>query len=60
MISTIFHRPEIKIVVRNQRNGQPPLLKAMARMQKKLEKLGKRRKKDQKRKRKGLAAMTWS
>ena len=42
MIPTIFCRPEIKIVARNQRNDQSLLLKAMVRLQRKLEKMGKR------------------
>ena len=55
---TISCQLEIKILARKQRNGQPPLLKAIVRLQRKLEKLGNRRKKDQRRK--GSAAMTWS
>ena len=42
MMPTIFCRPEIKIVARNQRNDQSPLLKAIVRLQRKLEKMGKR------------------
>ena len=48
MIPTIFYRPEIKIAVRKQRNGRPALLEEIVRMQRKLEKLGKRMKRTKK------------